>query len=122
MVQQPKSTISYVGNVWIKMMTFENSGDIECGHQHLYDHTTLLAAGKLDVLVNKVVTTYTAPAMIFINKDMFHELVAKEDGTVAYCIHALREKDSDVILDPTSIPKGTALSRLFEHADALVRR
>jgi hypothetical protein len=45
--------------------------------------------------------------MIYIHKDKIHELVALEDNTVAYCIHALRNGEGvDDILDPSMIPQG----------------
>ena len=45
--------------------------------------------------------------MIFIKASEYHELVAVQDDTVAYCIHALRVGDGvDDILDPAGIPEG----------------
>jgi len=44
--------------------------------------------------------------MIYIHKDKRHELQALTDDTVAYCIHALRDKDTGDILDPSMIPAG----------------
>jgi hypothetical protein len=45
--------------------------------------------------------------MIYIHKDKIHELVALEDNTVAFCIHALRDGNGvDDILDPAMIPEG----------------
>jgi quercetin dioxygenase-like cupin family protein len=86
-------------------MHFLKSGDVEHGHTHQFDHLTLLASGKLRVTVNGVGTDYSAPHMIYIHKDHEHELVALEDNTVAFCIHALRDKEGD-ILDPAMVPEG----------------
>ena len=44
--------------------------------------------------------------MIYIHKDKVHELEALTDNTVAYCIHALRDKNTEDILDPSMIPVG----------------
>jgi quercetin dioxygenase-like cupin family protein len=89
------------------MMHFEHAGDIEQGHCHPFDHLTLLASGSLRVTVEGQVTEFKAPHMIYIHKDKQHELVALEDNTTAYCIHALRSKDgSGDILDPSMIPAG----------------
>lgn len=44
--------------------------------------------------------------MVFIKAGKSHFIEALEDGTVAYCVHALRDKDSAEILDPTQIPAG----------------
>lgn len=109
----PKITIGCVSNLWSRMMHFENSGDIEQGHTHPFDHLTLLASGKLQITVDGQVTTFQAPHMIYIHKDKKHELVALEDNTVAYCIHALRDGNGvDDIIDPTMIPKGVPGSNL----------
>ena len=90
------------------MMHFEKVGDIEIGHTHQFDHLTLLASGKLQVTVDGKVTEFTAPQMIYIHKDKVHELVALMDNTVAYCIHALRDKENNEILDPSMIPDGVS--------------
>jgi quercetin dioxygenase-like cupin family protein len=87
-------------------MYFEKAGDIEVGHTHQFDHLTLLAKGKLKVTVDNIATEFTAPHMIYIHKDKVHELEALTDETVAYCIHALRDKDNNDILDPSMIPAG----------------
>jgi quercetin dioxygenase-like cupin family protein len=76
------------------------------GHTHQFDHLTLLAKGKLKVTVEGTVSEFTAPHMIYIHKDKRHELQALTDDTVAYCIHALRDKDTGDILDPSMVPAG----------------
>jgi quercetin dioxygenase-like cupin family protein len=95
-----------VANLFSRMMHFEKVGDVEPGHTHQFDHLTLLAKGKLKITVDGAVTEFTAPHMIYIHKDKTHELEALVDDTVAYCIHALRDKDSGEILDPSMIPAG----------------
>jgi quercetin dioxygenase-like cupin family protein len=97
-----------VANLFSRMMRFKKAGDTEIGHTHQFDHLTLLAKGKLKVTVDGVVSEFTAPHMIYIHKDKVHELEALEDETVAYCIHALRDKDNNEILDPSMIPAGVS--------------
>lgn len=105
-MNQPIIHIGCVANLFSRMMRFEKAGDIEVGHTHQFDHLTLLAKGKLKVTVDGVVSEFTAPHMIYIHKDKVHELEALADETVAYCIHALRDKDTNEILDPSMIPEG----------------
>jgi len=88
------------------MMHFKNAGDTEVGHTHQFDHLTLLAKGRLKVTVEGISTEFTAPNMLYIHKDKVHELEALTNETVAYCIHALRDKENNEILDPTMIPDG----------------
>ena len=105
-MSQPVVYLGCVANLFSRMMRFEKAGDIEVGHTHQFDHLTLLAKGKLKVTVEGVSTEFTAPHMIYIHKDKVHELEALTDETVAYCIHALRDKDTNEILDPSMIPAG----------------
>lgn len=105
-MSQPVVHIGCVANLFSRMMRFEKAGDIELGHAHQFDHLTLLAKGKLKVTVEGVSTEFIAPHMIFIQKDKIHELEALTDETVAYCIHALRDKNNNEILDPSMIPAG----------------
>jgi quercetin dioxygenase-like cupin family protein len=107
-MSQPVVHIGCVANLYSRMMRFEKAGDTEIGHTHQFDHLTLLAKGKLKVTVEGVATEFTAPHMIYIRKDKVHELKALTDETVAYCIHALRDKDSGEILDPSMIPAGVS--------------
>lgn len=102
----PKINIGCVANLYSRQMQFQK-GDVEIGHRHPFDHLTLLANGKLKVKVNDKETVFTAPQMIYIAKDLMHELTALEDNTVAFCIHPLRDGNSvDDILDPAMIPEG----------------
>ena len=94
-----------VANVYSRQMFFRHAGDYEQGHTHEFDHLTLLASGSLRVTVDGQVTVFKAPHMIYIHKDKMHELVALEDNTVAFCIHALRDMEGNVI-DPTMVPNG----------------
>ena len=99
--------IGCVANLYSRMMHFKKAGDIEHGHTHEFDHLTLLAAGALKVTANGQESIFKAPNMIYIHKDVKHELVALEDNTIDYCIHALRDgNEVDDILDPDMIPEG----------------
>lgn len=115
-MNEPDIHIGCVANLYSRMMHFRKAGDTEIGHTHQFDHLTLLAKGKLKVTVEGNVSEFTAPHMLYIHKDKVHELEALVDETVAYCIHALRNKETNEILDPSMIPKGvnpTSLSMLI---------
>jgi quercetin dioxygenase-like cupin family protein len=107
MIDQPHVQIGCVANLFSRQMHFKSAGDIEHGHTHPFDHLTLLASGSLRVTVNGKTTDFKAPHMIYIKAEHNHKLVALEDDTVAYCIHALRNGNGvDDILDPASVPTG----------------
>ena len=100
----PGVTISCVSNVFIKQMHFLRAGDREEGHAHLFDHLTLLSTGKLKLIALGKESEFTAPQHIFIKGGIVHELIALEDDTVVQCIHAIREKGCEDIVDPASLP------------------
>jgi quercetin dioxygenase-like cupin family protein len=102
----PETKMTCIKNLWTRQMFFAKAGDANEGHVHNYDHTTLLAYGSVRVHVDDNTTDFKAPHMIFIKAGKSHYLEALEDGTVAYCVHALRDKDSEDILDPDQIPAG----------------
>lgn len=100
----PAVTISCVSNVFVKQMHFQFAGDKEEGHSHLFDHLTLLASGKLRLTALGETSDFNAPQHIFIKAGVVHELEALEDNTVVHCIHGIREKGCDDIVDPASLP------------------
>lgn len=106
-MNSPDIKFGCVANLFSRQMYFEKAGDIEQGHTHPFDHLTLLAFGSLKVVANGQETIFKAPNMIYIHKDVNHELTALEDNTVAYCIHALRDGNGvDDIIDPAMVPNG----------------
>jgi gentisate 1,2-dioxygenase len=103
----PDSKISIVANTWVKQMHFVKAGDINEGHKHTFDHQTLLAKGSVKVSVNNEETIFVAPHIIFIGAGHEHGMVALEDDTIVYCIHALRDGENvGDIIDPADIPAG----------------
>lgn len=101
----PSIQIMAVSNVYIRSMIFEKKGDTEIGHKHPYHHGTMLSSGSLLVKTEKGMKIFNAPSLIFIDKDLTHELIALEDNTVANCIHALRDVEGELI-PPETIPEG----------------
>lgn len=102
----PDTKITSAANLWLRQMYFEKAGDRNEGHVHNYDHMTLLAHGSVRVYVDDKSTDFKAPHTIFITKGKSHYIEALEDGTVAYCVHALRDRETEEILDPSQIPAG----------------
>lgn len=102
----PDTKITSAANLWLRQMYFEKAGDANEGHIHNYDHMTLLAHGSVKVHVEGNTSEFKAPQMIFIKAGKRHFIEAIEDGTIAYCVHALRDKDTEEILDPDQVPAG----------------
>lgn len=108
-MKHPEIAIGCVANLYSRQMYFKNKGDVELGHVHQFDHLTLLASGSLKITVDGIESVFKAPHMIYIHKDKVHELVALEDNTLAFCIHALRDGNGvEDILDPSMIPEGVS--------------
>lgn len=108
MANEAKIKLAMVSNLWIKLMTFEHAGDTNQGHEHEFDHVTLLTNGSLEVDVNGIKSTFTAPQIIYIEKKKIHTMTALEDNTTASCVVAIRNSEKlEDIVDPDSVPKGT---------------
>jgi quercetin dioxygenase-like cupin family protein len=110
----PKIQMNSIDGVWIRQMLFVNVGDIMEGHYHTHNHTTLLSKGSLRVTVNGMESVFTAPQMIFIHKNNKHQLEALEAGTLAYCIHAIRDKDTGDIIEGLEFPNGSKIESLTQ--------
>ena len=118
----PITKISCVSNVYVRQMIFEKVGDAERPHDHVFDHQTLLAKGALKLTIGETQSVFVAPQIIFIKAGVLHDLVALEDDTIAYCIHALRDGD-DVcdIIDPSGVPHGINPNRIWDNAKPLTK-
>ncbi len=111
----PDTSITCVANLFTRQMVFNKAGDKEDGHKHCFDHTTLLTNGSLKVIVEGKESVFKAPFMIYIHKDKQHELIALEDNTIAYCIHALRDgENAEDIIDPKAVPDGVHFNELIQ--------
>ena len=108
----PNVEIASAGNIFSRMMIFKK-GDVEVGHSHQFDHITLLTSGKLKIIIDGQESVFEAPKHIFIKAEQLHELEALEDNTVAFCIHALRDIDGE-ILAPDCIPCGSNVPELIK--------
>ena len=63
-------------------------------HRHTYDHMSILASGRVAVILGKSTTEYVAPAVIHIRKNLSHAIRSFEPS-VWICIHATTETDPD---------------------------
>jgi hypothetical protein len=90
--------LGYFGNIWVKQNVLELVGEAHDGHEHKFDHVTLLVSGKVSVeLKGSDAKEFTAPTFIVIRKEHRHKITALADGTVYYCIYALRDLEGNVM-------------------------
>ena len=106
----PNYTIGSAGNIYIRMMTFNEEGSSEPPHKHIFDHIQVLATGKVKITVNDQESIHSAPKMIYIKKNVAHSIVALEPGTTIMCVHGLRDGyGGNDIIPIESIPAGVEL-------------
>ena len=114
----PEIKLAVIANVWIKLMTFKNPGDYAPGHKHIFNHASLLTAGSVVVEVDRKKKTFRAPAIIYIEKDKEHNIIALEPNTVVSCIHALRNgNETDDIISEDMLPEGISPLGLFQNTE-----
>jgi len=90
------------GNIFIRPMHLEKTGDVVHGHKHIFDHTTIIFKGSVHVkLTNLDGTTqekdFAAPAYLLVRKDVEHEITALEDNTIAWCVYSHRNAQGEVV-------------------------
>jgi quercetin dioxygenase-like cupin family protein len=81
--------VSQYGDLYIRLHRFVKAGDVHRGHQHKIDHVTVVCRGTVRVRFGpegREVREYKAPALIEIDKDVFHQLTALEDETMYFCV------------------------------------
>ena len=90
--------LGYFGNIWVRQNVLEFVGDTHGGHEHKFDHVTLLVSGKVSVEIEgHEPKEFTAPTFIVIRKEHSHKITSLVDGTVYYCVFALRDLDGEVM-------------------------
>ena len=90
--------LGYFGNIWVRQNVLELAGESQDGHEHKFDHVTLLVSGKISVQVAEdEPKEFIAPTFIVIRKERQHKITALADGTVYYCVFALRDIDGEVM-------------------------
>jgi quercetin dioxygenase-like cupin family protein len=75
---------------------FIPAGSLLVQHQHNYDHLSVVAKGRVKVLIDDEVKVFDAPYCLNIEKGKNHSVLAVTD-VVWFCIHATDEKDPSKI-------------------------
>ncbi len=98
-----KANVKTYGNIWTRELRMDK-GESKAGHKHEFDHLHFLAYGSVQIRVydqqdkEKTILeeTYVAPSWIKVPKEHFHDIIALEDGTLGYCIQAIRNEEGEV--------------------------
>lgn len=76
------------------------------GHAHVFDHITLLAAGKVLMKHDSGEQEFIAPHLIVTPKGVKHQFTALSNDTVFCCVHAIRDGDGvDDVVAPNVTPE-----------------
>lgn len=86
--QPPLWEHTSVDGVFIKQMFLKDAGTIVPQHAHVYDHTSMLAVGKIRAWADdELLGEFEAPMPIFIKAKVKHTFLSLVPGTLIYCIH-----------------------------------
>lgn len=79
-----------VGQIYTKQVKM-CMGMVLKGHEHNYDHLSILASGSVAVTVDGATRVYMGPAAVGIKANKMHEITALSDA-LWYCVHAAPEE------------------------------
>jgi hypothetical protein len=95
--------LGFYGGLFWRVHRFAKAGDVHAGHKHLIDHATLVSQGTvLCEIYGQEPREYRAPAVIEIDKDLFHRFTALEDDTVYFCVFATQHVSAAGTVDHLS--------------------
>lgn len=92
MTASTHTPLGFYGGLFWRVHRFLKAGDQHEGHQHRIDHATLVSQGAVKCEIDgQPPREYRAPAVIEIDKDLWHRFTALEDDTIYFCVFAARD-------------------------------
>lgn len=116
MSDEARSQIQIVDNVFVKMHFMEYCGQKIYGHEHTFDHITLLAVGSVLMKANGKEVRYNAPHLIVTPKGVKHEFECLTSKATLCCIHAIRDGDDIDDVAPQSITSEEANELMLKYS------
>ena len=98
---EPTQQKYLIDGVYTLEITME-AGQYIKQHKHKYNHTSILAQGVVELIVDGVFERHVAPKVLSIPSGINHEIFALEPS-VWYCIHAPRDEDATLETVETNI-------------------
>ena len=90
--------LGFFGNIWVRQIKLEKSGDQLDGHKHHFDHVSFLTKGSVSVEVEgKEPKEFKAPTFVIMKKELDHKVTALVDDVDWWCVFALRDLDGSPI-------------------------
>ena len=92
--------LGYFGNIWVRQNVLAGVNNSNQGHEHHFDHVSLLVEGVVRVHVDGYPSKeFTAPTFIVVRKEHRHRFECLSERAVWYCVFALRDLDGEPIED-----------------------
>lgn len=102
----PSIAHHFGGGVYAKE-TLVPAGMVLVQHKHAHDHLSILASGRVEVVVDGVRTEREGPACILIEAGKYHGVKALTDVSW-YCIHATNCTDEHTVDEVVIAPDSSA--------------
>jgi len=93
-----ETKLHYAGNVFVKEISLD-TGESFPSHRHKWDHLSHVAHGIVEIIVDGLVTTLTAPATVLIRAHKDHAIRAVLGPARWLCIHAIRDEGGELLPD-----------------------
>jgi len=96
------SDLAITGPIGIRKHILEKVCNVSEGHEHNYDHTTIVVRGSVKVtykyqkdgeMVEGETKEFLQGETIFIKADVWHTIKALEDNTIYMCVFSHRDFD-----------------------------
>lgn len=89
------------GNIYLRPAVLNHKGDKIHGHEHHFDHTTFIVAGKVHVIAThgdeRKEGEFVAGQHFLVLAEWEHEITALEDNTRFTCIYSHRDPQGEVV-------------------------
>lgn len=103
----PKTKTASAGAVGIFWMHFEKLDAVYFGHAHTYSHLSAVTNGSVKIIANGKTTVVKAGELMWIPRNVSHEIIPLEKDSKVMCIHAFHKLDDPGdIIDECVIPAG----------------
>lgn len=94
------------GNIYIRKMKLQK-GDVVEGHEHCFDHTTIVFQGSIRVEAvtqdgRKIDRVFVAPDSFLVKSEVRHKIIALENGE-SWCVYSHRNAQGEIVQEYTGL-------------------
>ena len=100
-IPQPRTVdMTTCDEIFIKQIEIDHAGTLVPQHSHVYDHTTVLVRGSIQVWCDgEFLGDFTGPKMIEIKRGTKHKFLTLTDNVTLLCIHNAMHPDVAAVLE-----------------------